>query len=159
MGEVVHTSRIKIVRGNGPTRKAVIEGLDEPIYYGVHGGIKKFYKIEPEKEHAATLDHIIAATAACMMGTLATLLARDKISTSEDRYHADVEGDIENASGVLKITRIRVKYHLKIHTEKVPEAQTAFSSYLQFCPAAQSIKGCIEIKDELVLEHTSSAMH
>ena len=90
---------------------------------------------------------------------MATLLARDKISTSEDRYHADVEGDIENASGVLKITRIRVKYHLKIHTEKVPEAQTAFSSYLQFCPAAQSIKGCIEIKDELVLEHTSSAMH
>ena len=153
MGEVIHTSRIKIVRESGPTRKAVIEGLNEPIYYGVHGGIKKFYKIEPEKEYAATLDHIIAATAACMMGTLATLLARDKISTSEDRYHADVEGDIENAGGVLKITQIRVKYHLKIHTEKVPEAQTAFSSYLQFCPAAQSIKGCIEIKDSLVLEH------
>jgi len=49
MGEVIHTSRIKIVRGIGPTRKALIEGLDEPIYYGVHGGIKKFYKIEPEK--------------------------------------------------------------------------------------------------------------
>ena len=27
MGEVVHTSRIKIVRENGPTRKAIIEGL------------------------------------------------------------------------------------------------------------------------------------
>jgi len=37
MGEVVHTSRIKIIRGIGPTRKALIEGLDEPIYYGVHG--------------------------------------------------------------------------------------------------------------------------
>jgi uncharacterized OsmC-like protein len=153
MGEIVHTSRIKIVRENGPTRKAIIEGLNEPVYYGVHGGIKKFYKIEPEKEHAATLDHIIAATGACMMGTFSTLLARDKISTSEDRYHADVEGDIENADGVLKITQIRVKYHLKIHTEKVPEAKMAFSSYLQFCPAAQSIKGCIAIKDNLALEH------
>jgi uncharacterized OsmC-like protein len=159
MGEVVHTSRIKIVRENGPTRKAVIEGLDEPIYYGVHGGIKKFYKIEPEKEHAATLDHIIAATAACMMGTLSTLLAGKKISTSEERYRAEAEGDIENVDGVLKITQIRVKYHLKIHPEKVPEAKMAFSSYLQFCPAAQSIKGCIEIKDELVIEHTDAAIH
>ena len=63
MGEVVHTSRIKIVREKGPTRRAMIEGFDEPVYYGVHGGIKKFYKVEPEKEHAATLDHIVAATA------------------------------------------------------------------------------------------------
>jgi hypothetical protein len=63
MGELVHTSRIKIVREKGPTRRAMIEGFDEPIYYGVHGGIKSFYKVEPEKEHAATLDHIVAATA------------------------------------------------------------------------------------------------
>jgi hypothetical protein len=63
MGEIVHTSRIKIVREKGPTRRAMIEGFDKPIYYGVHGGIKRFYKIEPEEEHAATLDHIVAATA------------------------------------------------------------------------------------------------
>ena len=63
MGEIVHTSRIRIVRERGPTRRAMIEGFDEPVYYGVHGGIKKFYKVEPEKEHAATLDHIVAATA------------------------------------------------------------------------------------------------
>jgi hypothetical protein len=64
MGEVVHTSRIRIVREKGPTRRAVIEGFGEPVRYGVHGGIKKFYKVEPEEEHAATLDHIVAATAA-----------------------------------------------------------------------------------------------
>ncbi len=64
MGEVVHTSRIRIEREKGPTRKAVIEGFDEPVYYGVHGGIKHFYKVENDKEHAATLDHIVAATAA-----------------------------------------------------------------------------------------------
>lgn len=63
MGKIVHTSRARIVREKGPTRKAVIEGFSEPVYYGVHGGIKKFYNIEPEKEYAATLDHIIAATA------------------------------------------------------------------------------------------------
>lgn len=63
MGKVVHTSRIRIVREKGPTRRAMIAGFSEPIYYGVHGGIKDFYEVEPEKEHAATLDHIVAATA------------------------------------------------------------------------------------------------
>jgi len=47
-----------------------------------------------------------------MMGTLATVLAGKKISTPEDRYWADVEGDIENVNDVLKITQIRVKYYL-----------------------------------------------
>jgi hypothetical protein len=45
MGEIVHTSRIRIVREKGPTRRAMIEGFNEPIYYGVHGGIKRFYKM------------------------------------------------------------------------------------------------------------------
>ena len=59
MGEIVHTSRIKIVREKGPTRRAMIEGFNEPIYYGTHGGIKRFYKVRPGKEHAATLDLIL----------------------------------------------------------------------------------------------------
>lgn len=63
MGGVVHTSKIKIFREKGPTRRAMIKGFSEPVYYGVHGGIMKFYKVQPEKEHAATLGHIIAATA------------------------------------------------------------------------------------------------
>jgi hypothetical protein len=61
VGNVVHTSCITITRENGPTRKAVIKGFAEPIYYGVHGGIKKFYQVDPEVEHAATLDHIVGA--------------------------------------------------------------------------------------------------
>lgn len=61
MGKVVHTSRIGITREKGPTRKAQIEGFAEPVYYGVHGGIKAFYNVEPDKEHAATLDHIVGA--------------------------------------------------------------------------------------------------
>ncbi|MBE0558972.1 MAG: OsmC family protein [Proteobacteria bacterium] len=87
-----------------------------------------------------------------MMGTLATLLAGKKIPTPEDRYHAAVEGDIENVGGILKITRIRVKYHLKILADKAAEAQEAFSTYITRCPAAQSVIGCIRIEDELDIE-------
>jgi hypothetical protein len=39
----------------------MISGFGEPVYYGVHGGIKDFYKVQPEEEHAATLDHIVGA--------------------------------------------------------------------------------------------------
>jgi organic hydroperoxide reductase OsmC/OhrA len=87
-----------------------------------------------------------------MMGTLATVLARKSIPTPEERYWAEVEGDIENVNNILKITQIRVRYHLKLPPGKTGEAKEAFSSYLAFCPAAQSVIGCIRIQDELNVE-------
>ena len=61
MGEIVHTSHIKIVQDRPPLRRAFIEHFKEPFTYGVHGGIAKFYGIEPEEEHPATLDQMIGA--------------------------------------------------------------------------------------------------
>ena len=87
-----------------------------------------------------------------MMGTLARFLAEKKIPTPEELYWAEVEGDIENVNNVLKITQIRVKYHLKVPKGKSGEAREAFSAYLTSCPAAQSVIGCIQIKDDLEVE-------
>jgi organic hydroperoxide reductase OsmC/OhrA len=87
-----------------------------------------------------------------MMGTLATVLAGKKIPTPGDRYRADVEGDIENVDGVLKITRIAVTYHLKVPHEKAEDAREALLVYIKRCPAAQSVIGCIRIEDDLVIE-------
>ena len=64
MRAIIHTSKSRIVREEGLTRKAVIEGFSGEVYYGVHGGIKDFYKVEPKEEHPATLDHIVTAVAA-----------------------------------------------------------------------------------------------
>ena len=47
--------------GQGPHRRAYIEGFETPVHFGVHSGIKKFYGIEPEEEHPATLDYIVGA--------------------------------------------------------------------------------------------------
>ena len=87
-----------------------------------------------------------------MMGTLATLMAGHKIPTNRDRYRADVEADIEDVEGVLKITRIRVTFHLKVVRDKAEEARQAMSSYLKYSPAAQSLLGCIDIQDRLEIE-------
>jgi hypothetical protein len=89
-----------------------------------------------------------------MMGTLAAALAGKKIPTPEALYWADVEGHIENVDTVLKITRINVLYHLKVPPGKANDAREAFSSYLTFCPAAQSVIGCIKIKDDIRIEET-----
>jgi organic hydroperoxide reductase OsmC/OhrA len=87
-----------------------------------------------------------------MMGTFARFLAEKQIPTPEDRYRAEVEGDIENVNNVLKITEIRVKYHLKVPKGKGEDAKKAFSTYLTSCPAAQSVIGCIKIRDELIVD-------
>ncbi len=84
-----------------------------------------------------------------MMGTFATVLAKSKIPTPQERYRADVSGDIENVDGVLKITRILVRYQLKLPPEKREAAQAAFETYLPHCPAAQSVIAAIQIDHEL----------
>jgi len=89
------------------------------------------------------------------MGTLARFLAAKQIDTPGDSYWADVEGDIEDVNGVLKITRIRVNYHLLVATSKEADAREALAAYLAGCPAAQSVIGCIEILDNIVIEHLS----
>jgi len=82
-----------------------------------------------------------------MMGTLATVLAGRKIPTFSDRYRADVEGDIEDVDGVLRITRIRVAYTLSVPPGKADDARAALKTYITNCPAAMSVRGCIDITD------------
>ncbi len=61
MSDIVHTSHIRIYQDQPPERRAYIEDFGEPVTYGVHGGIKHFYGLEPPRDLPATLDHVIAA--------------------------------------------------------------------------------------------------
>jgi len=64
--DVVHTSKLRIEKHEGPHRTAHLEGFDgAPIHFGIHGGIKGFYEDKygadlSGPEHPATLDHMIA---------------------------------------------------------------------------------------------------
>lgn len=84
-----------------------------------------------------------------MMGTLAKLLAGKNIETPKDRYHAEVEGIIEDVDGVLKITRIHVNYILKVGGDQEKDAEAALAVYLPKCPGAASVMDCIEITHEI----------
>ncbi|GGC95475.1 hypothetical protein GCM10007216_27770 [Thalassobacillus devorans] len=61
MGKPIEISKIKIIQDERPNRRAYIADFEEPVQYGVHGGVKEFYKAVPEEEHPSTLDHIVSA--------------------------------------------------------------------------------------------------
>jgi uncharacterized OsmC-like protein len=55
-----------------------------------------------------------------------------------------VEGDIEDVDGVLKITKIRLTYKLKIPVGSRDKAERALAVYAEKCPAYQSVRNCIQ---------------
>lgn len=61
MSKPIALTKIMIEQNKPPHRLAYIDGFKEPLDFGVHGGVKEFYGVEPETEHPSTLDHIVAA--------------------------------------------------------------------------------------------------
>jgi hypothetical protein len=57
----------KIDRGQGAIRLAQLPAEAAPVLFGVHGAIAKHYGLDPatiKEPRAATIDYVIAATAA-----------------------------------------------------------------------------------------------
>ena len=63
---------------------------------------------------------------------------------SADNLVAQVEGDIEDVGGVMRITRIRLRYRFKVPAGSREKVDRLLASYAEPCPAYQSVKGCIE---------------
>ena len=61
MTEPVYRSKVRIKKLEGPHRHAYIEPFADPVEFGVHGAIAKFYGRETEKPIATSLDYVVAA--------------------------------------------------------------------------------------------------
>jgi uncharacterized OsmC-like protein len=146
MSDVVHTSRVRLEKVKGPIRHAYVEGFAEPIRVGVHGGIKKYYGVEPEEDLPATLDYLIVAITSCLLGTLTAALEVRQIPAEPGKVNATVEGDIAPIDKILRVTEIRVHYDIRIPPGKREAAERAVATHEQKCPAASSVRGCIPIK-------------
>jgi uncharacterized OsmC-like protein len=145
---VAYTSFIQIKKHGGAHRTAVLKDFKDPIHFGIHGGIKDFYQQKYGREikgpeYPATLDYVIAGVAGWLTGTLASALDARGIS-AEDNLVADVQGDVEDVDGVLKITKIRIRYTLKTPAELKTKAERALSVYADMCPAYQTVKNCLD---------------
>jgi hypothetical protein len=47
----------------GKIRRARLPAKEEPVFFGVHGGVAKHYGVSPEDEkpYPSTLDYLVAA--------------------------------------------------------------------------------------------------
>ena len=47
--------------------------------------------------------------------------------------------------GVLKITKIRIRYQMKLPADGREKAERALAVYADKCPAYQTVRNCIEV--------------
>ena len=68
-----------------------------------------------------------------------------QIPTEPNKVDAQAEGDVEAIDRVLRISRIRVHYTIRIPRGMREAADRAVATHEQKCPAATSVRGCIPI--------------
>ena len=73
-------------------------------------------------------------------------------ATQDDAEAALGQVNTSSKPSDLKITDIRVRYTLKVSPRREEDARWAFGHYIEKCPAAQSVTGCINIAHELNIE-------
>jgi uncharacterized OsmC-like protein len=66
--------------------------------------------------------------------------------------NSEVKGEIGTEDKILVIKRIHVTYHLKLDPEKREAAERAHSIHIDYCPVARTIRGCVDISTDLVIE-------
>jgi hypothetical protein len=76
--------------------------------------------------------------------------------TSAENLVADVEGDLEDIDGVLKITKIRLQYRFAIPAGMREKVDRVLASYAEKCPAYQSVKGCIACTWDAAIKEEST---
>ncbi|MGF1580625.1 MAG: OsmC family protein [Gemmataceae bacterium] len=86
-----------------------------------------------------------------MTGTLGSALEARNVP-SAGNLKAQVEGDIEDVEGVMRITKIRIKYQFTIPTGSREKVDRALETYSEKCPAYQSVKECIACSWEAEIE-------
>jgi organic hydroperoxide reductase OsmC/OhrA len=67
------------------------------------------------------------------------------IPSEPGKVSGAVEGDIEAVDGVLRITRIRVHYTIRLPAGTREAAERAVATHPSKCPAASSVRGCIDL--------------
>ncbi len=58
---------------------------------------------------------------------------------------AEVEGDVTDEEGVIRVSEIRLRYRLKIPAGTQDKVQRALETYASRCPAYLTVKDCIAV--------------
>jgi organic hydroperoxide reductase OsmC/OhrA len=126
----------------------------QPVPMGVHGPIAAHYEIQEGTftPHAATLDYIVGAAAACLMGTFNGALQVRHIATDNGRLTGEAIGEIEVEDGVLVIRRIRLLIRLRAEAARRETVERLIGVYESRCPVYRSLRNAIDISTALEFE-------
>lgn len=83
-----------------------------------------------------------------MLGTLNGALAVRGIRLAPDDIEAAVEGTNELVDGIIRLTRIDVRYRLRIPAGTRDTVDRALSRHRDKCPTAQSLVGAVAVEWE-----------
>jgi uncharacterized OsmC-like protein len=147
-----YVSEIEIQKLHGHDRRAILPG-GETVVYGVHGRIAEHYGVDLAviDPRPSTLDHVVAATGACLLGTFTGMLDARGIPTDADSLRTTASGRVVLDNGVLVIDRIEVRYVLEVHYQQHDAAIRAHETHAEHCPVARSLKPAITIATFLEL--------
>jgi uncharacterized OsmC-like protein len=82
-----------------------------------------------------------------MTGTLAGALEARQIGAYDGSLETDVEGDIEAGENkLLLLTKVHIKYRMKIPKGKREQAERALSLHHSRCPVSQSVERGIRVE-------------
>ena len=160
MGKLIQASKVKISKepGNSKIKRAEIEGFPGAVRMGIHGGIAKYFKLNPDEPVASTLDYIVAAVGGCMTGTVAGALEARGVSATPDKLQVEAEGTIEDVNGKMILTGIKLRYKMKVPKDKRAAVERALEHHEGLCAASESVRRGIKVEWESeIIEESEGA--
>lgn len=144
MTEPIYVARASIEKVDRSLRRAHL--ASGPVMNcGVHGPIKRMYKLDELPDQPLPIDYVVGATGACMLGTLNGGLQARGLDLPPEAITAEVEGIHEMRDGGVVLSRIFVHYRLKIPAGTREQVDRLLSRHQEKCPTAQSLKGAVEV--------------
>ena len=87
-----------------------------------------------------------------MLGTLNGALEARGIRLGPDDMHAAAEGRNEIVDGIIRLTRIDIRYSLRIPAGSRETVERALSRHRDKCPTARSLAGAVAVEFSAEIE-------
>ncbi|HEY0278302.1 MAG TPA: OsmC family protein [Solirubrobacterales bacterium] len=145
-------SRVEATPAGGSDKAVVFEATGERVTMGMHGELAEFYGADPGQieARASTLDFLVGAITACLLGTFRRALTARQVSFTD--LVATGTGRIVLEKDVPMLRAVEVEYRLSGAVADRHEAlQRAHAVHDRGCAVSRSVAAAIEIETRLIL--------
>jgi len=145
---------VEVTASDGPDKFVRFPLTGEPeIAMGMHGPLAEHYKAAPGsfEPHASTLDYVVGALAACLIGTLRRALIARGVEFAPEDLQARVTGKLAlNETNVVVIESVEIAYALAgVSPDQHATAQRAHQVHERACPVSRTLDGAIAVSTKL----------